>query len=193
MFYLELYPSDGNLALRPTTAAYDNGMSEIDPRIQEQKRRWSTNKYVGQIMVVFTVAIQDRQPLFQDLEVVQEFTQTLADCCDENSCEIPIYCFMPDHLHLIVRGRLEYSNTKAVVDRFIFRAGFWLRTEGFRERFQSDYHDQIISGEEDWRHHAQLIALNPVRAGLAEDLFDYPHTGCIGMDRTEMLQEIFFG
>lgn len=125
--------------------------------------------------------------------MIQEFTQTLADCCNENSCEIPIYCFMPDHLHLMVRGKLEHSNTKAVVDRFKFRTGFWLHTQGLKERLQSSYYDHIIRGSEDWRNQAQYIALNPVRAGLTDDLFDYPHTGCIGMDRTEMLQDIFFG
>lgn len=165
-------------------------MSERDPRSQEQKRSWTTNKFVGQLTVAFTIGVKGRQSLFQRKEVVQEFTQTLADCCEENSCEIPIYCFMPDHLHLMVRGKLEYSNTKAVVDRFIFRAGFWLRTNDYSNQFLPTYDAEILK-DEDRQHVMRHIALIPVSAGLITDPSDYSNTGSIGIDRSDLFKEVF--
>jgi putative transposase len=167
-------------------------MSDIDPRIRERKHRLPPSEYIGQKTVAFTVGVIDRHPLFEDPDVVKASVGFLADGCEQNNCEVPVYCFMPDHLHLMVRGKHEFSNIKSVLDSFKIRAGFWLRTKGYPYRLQANYYDHIIRSGEDWMIQARYIVLNPVRAGLIDDPFTYPHTGCIGMNRAEMLVEIFF-
>lgn len=65
---------------------------------------------------------------------------------------------------------------------FKSRAGAWLRSNHPTTFFQKGFYDHIVRDGEDWRHQATYIALNPVRAGLVENLFDYPFTGSLGME-----------
>lgn len=92
-----------------------------------------------------------------------------------------------------MRGLTPDAAIKTTVDKFKWRIGFWLHTQGRNEKIQKDYYDHVIRIGQDWRAQAIYIALNPVRAGIVENPFDYAKTGCIGSNREEMLEEIFFG
>jgi putative transposase len=151
------------------------------------------NGYEGQKTVAYTILVHDRKPLFRKAEVVDRLIEILAVRLEGHQCDAPIYCFMPDHLHVLVRGLHERANSKHAIDKFKLSAGIWLRTNQPEFRLKHDYFDHIVRCSEDWRAQAQYIALNPVRAGLIEHASDYPYTGCIGAGRSEMLEGIFFG
>lgn len=103
-------------------------------------------------------------------------------------CVVPIYCFMPDHLHVMFKGLAASSDALEAMSRFKLISGCWFdrrRLSGWQENF----HDHVVKGHEDWRAHATYIALNPVRAGLVDNAFDYAYTGTIGCD----LQDVVLG
>ncbi len=168
-------------------------MSGLDYRICRKRHRLDAYRYVGSLTVAFTIGVLDRKTLFNDRRAVEKCLEILVAKLKSQNCEAPIYCFMPDHLHLLVRGLSEESCPKVVVDRFKISAGIWLRSSMPGFRLQHDYYDHIIRSDEDWRLQARYIAQNPVRSGLTDDPMQYARTGCIGMDRDEMLREIFFG
>ena len=104
-------------------------------------------------------------------------------------CYVPIYCFMPDHLHVMLAGIDERADLLEAMYQFKHRSAMWMVRTKQPFRWQKDFYDHIIRASEDWRAHATYISLNPVRAGIAEDPFDYPFTGSIGTD----LQEVILG
>jgi putative transposase len=94
---------------------------------------------------------------------------------------------MPDHLHVVVNGLDKRSRPKTAMDQFKQQTGLWLAVNAPQFEWQDDFHDPIIRKHDDWRRHVQYIAFNPVRAGIVRNPFDYPFTGSIGYDLSELL------
>ncbi|MHB8637857.1 MAG: REP-associated tyrosine transposase [Fimbriimonadaceae bacterium] len=157
--------------------------------VRERKHRLPNERYVGELTVSFTLCVAARQRAFEVPDVVEALTPLLADSLQRYACVAPVYCFMPDHLHVLVRGATAESSCKGAIDNFKGASGRWFAHSGFGARWQKDYHDHVIRSHEDWRAHAFYIFHNPIRAGLVQDPFEYPHTGSVGFELREVIRE----
>ena len=157
------------------------------PPIRAKKHRLPDAAYRGERNVAFTVNVEGRRPLFDDSSVVEAMLPILAEQTARFGCLVGIYCFMPDHLHLVLCGQSERADAKAAMDGFKHKSGLWLH--GHRPDFawQGDYYDHIIRRSDDWRRQVFYVYMNPVRRGLVDDPAAWPHTGAIGFDLTESL------
>jgi putative transposase len=153
----------------------------------EKRHRLPRKAYVGEIKVAITACIEHRRHPFESAEIVGTFLNLLSEALDKHTCLAPIYCFMPDHLHLIVQGTTRQSDTKAAVEKFKQDSGWWFKENLPTVSWQEDFYDHIIRSSEDWKGQAQYIAANPMRAELSQHMFDYPFTGSIGYDLSELL------
>jgi putative transposase len=156
---------------------------------REKKHRLPEAAYRGRRTVSITACVEGRRRLFQDEEAVGAMVDILRHWCSETVCLVPIYCFMPDHMHLLIQGIEERSQPKRAMDGFKVGAGLWVARNRPRFELQKDYHDHIVRTSDDWRRHAFYVFHNPVRAGLVEDPCAYPFTGTIGFDLKEMLMD----
>jgi REP element-mobilizing transposase RayT len=66
--------------------------------------------YVGELCVSITACIQDARPVFAKSEIVATFTDILEDAVTQNDCIVPVYCFMPEHLHALIKGLTRSSD-----------------------------------------------------------------------------------
>lgn len=121
-------------------------------------------------------------------QTVERMVEFLARAVELNDCVVPVYCFMPDHAHLMIKGLEESSDTLAAMTKFKTLSGTWLHGKRL-PKWQANFYDHVVRYGEDWRIQARYIAENPVRAGLASDWTRYPFTGAIGCD----LQDIVSG
>lgn len=153
------------------------------PRLQPEA-------YIGQVQIACTICVQDRSKAFTDPQLVDRFVQLLGRALDENDSIASIYCFMPDHLHLLVSGASEGANPKAAVDKFKLLSGLWITGRKMPWRWQAGYRDHVIRISEDWRNQAAYVYMNPVRAGLVDDPARYPFTGAIGCDLIDTLYDV---
>ncbi|MGG2397467.1 REP-associated tyrosine transposase [Pseudomonas sp. SH1-B] len=127
--------------------------------------RWSCS---GQIYLV-TAVTKNRIPVFADLSAARTLIQVIRQ--DETLGSHRTLCFvvMPDHLHWLLQlqneglarlvGRVKSISAKRL-GRPIWRKGF---------------HDHALRREEDVRSVARYVVANPLRAGLARRVGDYPH------------------
>jgi REP element-mobilizing transposase RayT len=126
--------------------------------------------------------------LFRDSDVVETFVEFLSIVARKHDFR-SIYCFMPDHLHLVSLGLTDRSDVLQGIDEFKQLSGYWLGLRVPPVRWQKSFHDRII------RTHAlapmvQYLLENPVRRGLASHWREYPFTGAIGLGLETFLQEL---
>ena len=157
------------------------------PPVRAKKHRLHPNAYKGQKNVAFTCCVEGRKRLFDDRTVVAATLAILEEQTRKYGCLVGVYCFMPDHLHLVLCGQHERSDAKKAVDEFKARTGLWLGEHRPTFAWQDDYHDHIIRKGDDWRRQVFYVYNNPVRAGLVKDAAAWLHTGTIGFDLTELL------
>jgi putative transposase len=157
------------------------------PRFKTKPHRLPAAAYTGGVTVSFTACEVRRQRMFESETIVKVCLQVLREETSRFRCDVPVYCFMPDHLHVVLNGLDAKSRPKGAMERFKQQTGLWLAANASSFEWQDDFHDHIIRKHDDWRRHVQYIAFNPVRAGIVENPLDYPFTGAIGHDLGELL------
>ena len=146
---------------------------------QEKQHRLPRPYYIGQVRVSITVCIQARRSAFVHPDIVDRFTEILSWARTKNDCVVLLYCFMPDHFHVIFQGESDYADIYQAMLDFKQKTGFYLRHCGYR--WQKDFYDRIIRSDRELAEQLHYIAF-PVRKELVNHWSQYPFTGALGID-----------
>lgn len=120
--------------------------------------------------------------------VVLVWTQFLR-AASEKHFEVAAYCFMPDHLHLVVEGLADDSDLKAFVRLAKqYSAYYYARAHGGGRLWQRYGHDRIVRDDADFRDRVRYVVANPVVAGLVARPEDYPFLGSQRWSREELIE-----
>ena len=114
---------------------------------------------------------------FVSRERFEPMERLLKMVLERRGCSAEIYLFMPDHVHLLLRGSSEESNPLEAMYEFKQRSGFWLKQHHAGARWQKDFYDHLLRWEEETGRRMPYILENPVRAGLCTDWKNYALKG----------------
>jgi len=145
--------------------------------IREKSHRLSGEMYLGCKSVAFTICIKGVDKLFVSKRIFTIFENELLDSIQHYRCSTDIYLFMPDHLHIIVKGNRKDSNIKKGIEIFKQKTGYWLSKNLLNIKWQKDYYDHIIRNEEDIQNQIKYILNNPVRTKIVKNWKEYPYKG----------------
>ncbi len=139
--------------------------------------------YRGQAYVHWSLAMEDRKtgwliPIFyyKYREILTHTAFRFGLCC-------PIYCCMPDHIHMLWVGIRDDSDQQKAM-RY-FRRQLNPVLEKLKTRFQLQPYDHVLREEERDRtpfaEVAEYIARNPERRGLVrpDGFAGHSYTGCL--------------
>jgi REP element-mobilizing transposase RayT len=123
---------------------------------------------------LITTATRDRKPVFADWHIGRLLAAELHKTAQCGYAETLAWVIIPDHLHWLMMPNTE--SLDAVVRRVKSRSARSIcRASGTRGAlWQKGYHDRAVRRNEDVRAMARYIIANPLRAGLAESVGDYP-------------------
>jgi REP element-mobilizing transposase RayT len=111
------------------------------------------------------------------------FRELLTHTAFRYGIACPIFCLMPDHLHMVWMGLFKSSDQRLAMRHFSKSCNDSLKRIGFE--LQDQAYDHVFSDDERQEHEFQnvclYIAKNPERAGLVEpDGFaSYRFSGCL--------------
>jgi len=86
------------------------------------------------------------------------------------------YCFMPDHLHLLVEAP-EGGDLARFIKVFKQASSFDYKRRLGRPLWRRSYYDHVLRGHEELLPAVEYVLGNPVRAGLVESRGAYPFSG----------------
>jgi len=164
--------------------------------IKEKRHRLPKEFYRGEISVAFTLSIKNDVASDMNVasgfslskpKIVNTFTEILGSIINKESCIVPVYCFMPDHQHLMTTGTRNESDIWKVVVSYKQKTGFWMSTNKPGMRWQKDFYDHIIRVNRDVATQIRYILDNPVRKGLVSSWEEYPFKGSIGCRLEDVL------
>ena len=165
---------------------------EPDTKPARRPHRLPDADYVGRKLVSFTVCERRRSRGLATPAVTGAIRAALESSVAKHHCVVPLYVVMPDHVHLAILGETETSNARKAMDAFKLRTGRWFRDHRPNLGWQRSYWDHIVRSHESANAHLRYLAANPCRAGLAEDIYSWPFTGCIGYDLCDVLHDAFW-
>ncbi|MFC3285549.1 REP-associated tyrosine transposase [Litchfieldella rifensis] len=122
-----------------------------------------------------TTCTRDRLPIFHDWLLGRLIVNEMRALHELGWLDSQSFVVMPDHIHwLFSLGDL--ASLSMVMRRFKGRSSMMVNRVlgGEGSIWQRGYHDRAIRHEEDIRAVARYIVANPLRAGLVDDIGDYP-------------------
>jgi len=150
---------------------------------RRKRNRLDLEVYLGCAAYFVTAATWQRRHAFVAKEVVEQCLLILRACAMDHEMEVLAYCFMEEHLHLLLAAG-ENSDLTEFMRAFKQRTGYHLKKAlGWNGPFwQKSYYDRVLRSEESLETVAAYVWHNPVRAGLVEDTADYPFAGSLVAD-----------
>jgi putative transposase len=129
-----------------------------------------------------TICSKDKKRIFCNRKFTEESITLLKKMTGKNEIPIYAYCFMPDHLHLLLSASLKKGiitfvrefkglSTK-IAWKYSFEGTIW----------QKSFYDHFLRKEEDLQTTCLYILNNPVRAGLVQNYEKYPFSGSLVFD-----------
>jgi REP-associated tyrosine transposase len=161
--------SSGDAATASRLLISDGAMS--------RPKRLPTFDYCGPFAYSLTLCAFERTKHFESEAIVglvtTEILRTAAGC----QFAVLAYCFMPDHLHLLVQGTDEEAILLPFIKLARQRASHASRRSRAGILWQDGYFERTLRHDEDLTSVAAYIAHNPVRAELIERAEDWPFSG----------------
>ncbi len=149
-----------------------HGLSRLDPEY-----------YRGLAWVHWTLAIDGRRTGWLDSRFHYKFREVLAHAAFRYQFACPIFCLMPDHMHLLWCGLSHSCDQRIAMRTFRKDLNDCLARIGFE--LQKQPYDHVLREEECNKSAiedtADYIARNPERKRLVpvDGYANYPHTSCL--------------
>jgi len=136
----------------------------------------------GQIYFV-TSATRGRIRLFEDFWLGCLCSRVITQPSLWFDARLLAWVLMPDHFHLLIQ--LEHNGTlprlmKRLKNVTALELG---RATGLHRIWQDGYHDHALRIEESIRDVARYLVANPIRAGLAVSVREYPFWDAVWVER----------
>ncbi|NOQ87988.1 MAG: transposase [Gammaproteobacteria bacterium] len=133
----------------------------------------------NRIYFVTTVTYQ-REKLFSNFTLARTVINTMKGLHNDDYVDSLSWVVMPDHLHWLIQLNDKYD-LPAVVKRFKAMSALSINQHLNRtgQVWQKAYYDRSLRQEDDVKQVSRYIVANPLRAGLVENIGDYPHWDAI--------------
>ena len=147
-------------------------------------------EYRGGYRYFLTICAYQRRLVFQDASAIDLVLEQIRFTAAEQSFENIAYCFMWDHLHLLIAGVSEDSDLEKFAKLMKQRSAWRFAQRGDGRLWQVGYYDRIVRCEEATGDVIRYIIENPIRAAIAKSPDAYPYWGSEKYSREELLDFI---
>jgi putative transposase len=150
--------------------------------------RWASFPYLGGHRYSLTFVTDARRPVFVESGALDLVLSQILQAATEKRFAVIAYCFMPDHLHMVLGGEDAESDCKTLIKAAKQYSGYYF-SQAYRFRLWERYgHDRVIRDEQELAMTIRYLVANPVRAGLVKHPRDYPFLGSSKYTVDELLQ-----
>jgi len=161
-------------------------------------KRLPVEYYRGQAYVHWSMTMEDRKTGWLIPIFYYKFREILTHTMFRYGLCCPIYCCMPDHIHLLWVGIFDFSDQQKAAK--YFRKQLNLVLEKLGAYLQRQAYDHVLREEERERtafeNVVEYIARNPERAKLVKEncFHEYSYTDCLipGYPELKLWQEDFW-
>ena len=157
------------------------------PRYPEHLRGFD---YTGFNRYFLTMCTHLRARYFVDARHVALVSEQFERASREQAFAVIAYCFMPDHVHLLVAGEHADADMKRFTKFAKQYSGFYFRHHTGLSLWQRYGYEHVLRNEEATQAVARYTIANPVRAGLVRSPQDYPFWGSFVYTREALLKYI---
>lgn len=106
--------------------------------------RLAGDNYCGRRSYFVTICCHQRKPLLRESEIASRQVELLSEIAAQLGFAVHAYCFMPDHVHLLLEGLAPESQLLKFVNRLKQRTAFEYRLKRRGTLWQVKFYDHIL-------------------------------------------------
>ena len=127
----------------------------------------------------------NKQRIFEDIEDCEKFLDILAECKQISGFSIYAYCLMSNHVHLLIKEGPE--KPEHIFKRIGVRYVYWYNRKYNRNGhlFQDRFKSEPVNDDSYLMTVIRYIHQNPIKAGLCDDILQYPYSSYMSYLRPE--------
>ncbi len=129
------------------------------------------------------------EPFFVDRALVGDLLRILRDQSEASDFFVWAYCFMPDHLQLLIEGRWRGADMSRFLSSFKRRSNLLYRQLCRRRLWQEDWRKLALKEADPILSVARFIFDSPVRRGLVCRFTDYDLLGSFELNVKYLLMQ----
>ena len=142
------------------TSCLTAGMSrELVPRL-------NGSVYVGRRCYFLTVWTFHRTHASHTDPIVEGVLMALRQCAADYQFAVHAYCFMPDHVYLLLEGLSNSSDLRRFIRDWKQRTTYEYRNTTGGDLWQREHVDHVLRPDEDLDFVMRYVLSAPVRVGL---------------------------
>lgn len=155
------------------------------PHYPEHLRRFS---YLGIYRYFLTFCTHERRPYFTVAEDVALVREQFLRAAREADFALIVYCFMPDHVHLLVEGLRDDGDLRRFVKASKQYAAFYFQRRRQERLWQRYGYERVLRSEEATPDVVRYTIANPVRGAIVASPEEYAFWGSTIYSREELLE-----
>ena len=136
-----------------------------------------TFDYLGLHRYSLTYCTDWRHRWFEHPAAVELVRRQFLRVAENERFAIVVYCFMPDHVHMLVQGLADDSNGKQFITKSKQCSAHAYAEQFNAKLWQPFGFEHVLRDDEKMPVAAKYILENPVRAGLVKTVLEYPFLG----------------
>ena len=140
-------------------------------------RRLKTFDYVGCYHYSLTFCTYRRNRYIEDPALVDRVAPQFSRTSAEHQIEELAYCYMPDHVHLLLAGLHDGASLLPCVEVMRQRSGRVAKASQGIRLWQDGFFERILRNDEQLEMVARYIFENHVRARLADTANQWHYSG----------------
>ena len=147
--------------------------------------------YRGRHQYSLTFCTLDRRRVFVESIGVGACLTIFLQQASTDGFEILVYCFMPDHVHLVIEGIQDSCNLQTFVARAKQLSGFeYAQRTAAGRLWQKGYFETVLRTDDAVQRAMRYVLENPVRAQMVREPLEYPYSGS-GKYSKEQLKDLW--
>jgi len=147
------------------------------PYFEHKKRpRLPLEHYRGAERFFLTLCTNEKKKRFTGEWNYDQMQTFLSRSAGKYRIHVCVYCFMPEHVHLLVFGEPD-ADIQAFIRLFKQLTSFYFKQKTGQKLWQTSFFDRKLRTDEGTIEVAQYVLSNPVRRGLTKNPLDYPYSG----------------
>lgn len=147
------------------------------PDFHRKANRLRPESYRGRRAYFLTLCANERRKILATAVLVESLVAILRATCGSHSFNVNGYCFMPDHLHLVVIGESDSASLPRFMQAFKSLAARETGKLGIAKPWQKGFYDHVLRDGESIDSAVLYAFMNPVRAGLVRHAEEWPYSG----------------
>ena len=146
--------------------------------------------YIGTQRTFLTFCTFERHSAFTTPEIVEQTLREFLRACTRDDFEIVAYCFMPDHVHLLVGGTTAESDLVRWIGISKQFSAVAYRRSAHKRLWQEGWFDRVVRNSDDVGAIIRYVLENPIRAAIVDEVGKYPFWGSCTHSREDLLASI---